>query len=153
MVNAFFPTKAEFKKQKKIDRSLCWLSHLQKDARNGGKTETTWHLMWKTADTYLTEGQAAANDSAYKRYFSSLSTVLLHGCVKTLIPKTPSEKTTLRCIFDALMYSIKVHLDRPAQRNLKVRKHYCIKMPKKCETKQVKIIRYIFWRRIRHTYM
>ena len=34
-----------------------------KDDRNGGKTERTWHLMWKTADTYVTEGQVTADNS------------------------------------------------------------------------------------------
>ena len=38
-------------------------SHLLKDDRNGGKTERTWHLMWKTAVTYVTEGQATADNS------------------------------------------------------------------------------------------
>ena len=56
------------------DRSTSVLtstfSHLLKDDRNGGKTERTWHLMWKTADTYVTEGQVTADNSVLSSFNS-----------------------------------------------------------------------------------
>ena len=46
-------------------------------------------------------------DNGGSGYKSSLSTVLLKRCLKTLISKTLSEKSTLRYIFDAFTGSIK----------------------------------------------
>ena len=68
MVNWIFPAKAEFKQRKMIKRSIDACADfdiflLFLTFKNGGKTERTWHLMWKTADTYVTEGQATADNS------------------------------------------------------------------------------------------
>ena len=68
MVNWILPSQSRVqtaKNDQKIDRRLCWLRILRHflTFKNGGKTERTWHLMWKTAVTYVTEGQASADNS------------------------------------------------------------------------------------------
>ena len=56
------------------DLDIFTPSRTRQNCRNGGKTERTRYLVWKTADMYLMEGQVTANNSANKRWSSSLST-------------------------------------------------------------------------------
>ena len=75
MVSWLCPAKAEFKQRKMIKRSIDICADFDifspfKDDRNGGKTERTWHLMRKTADTYVTEGQVTADNSVLSSFNS-----------------------------------------------------------------------------------